>query len=219
MREKDEIDLLLDSALSTYADPGVHSGLEDRVLAAVAAARNAGERRRFLAVRSRWLPWAIAFPVVASLVLWVVVEKMKDAPPIQTEQARGQSIGAPAPADRLTSSSERHPSGAEAPFKAIRHAARLKPCPFKTLSAGLESCPTEATDVANQAPLPKLDVFPTPEPLTPQEQALAVIVAQTPAPELQALVAAQKQDEAPFPIAATHIPPLEPPDPGTNDRQ
>jgi hypothetical protein len=68
-------------------------------------------------------------------------------------------------------------------------------------------------------PLPKLDFFPTPQPLTPQEQALAVIATQTPAPELKALIDAQKADDRPFPIAASHIPPFEPPDEGANDRQ
>ena len=32
MPEKDDLDRLLDSALSTYADPGPESGLEERVL-------------------------------------------------------------------------------------------------------------------------------------------------------------------------------------------
>jgi len=69
---------------------------------------------------------------------------------------------------------------------------------------------------ANATPLPKLDVFPTPQPLTRQEQALAVFAIRTPALELQALIEARKQDDAPVSITAIDIQPLEPPDQGGN---
>src|SRR5450631_1222883 len=45
MPDKDDLDLLLDSALSTYADPGPRAGLEERVLSALNVAHIAGGSR------------------------------------------------------------------------------------------------------------------------------------------------------------------------------
>jgi hypothetical protein len=67
------------------------------------------------------------------------------------------------------------------------------------------------TGAATAAPLPKLDVFPTPQPLTPEEQVLAVFAAKAPLTERQALLDAQKQADAPLSIAALQIQPLDPP--------
>ena len=69
--------------------------------------------------------------------------------------------------------------------------------------------PQSATQLASLSPLPKLDVFPTPQPLTPEERAFVVLITQTPTPVRNALLAAQEQDDAPVHIAAIHIPPLE----------
>ena len=44
MREKDDLDLLIDSALATYADPGPDSGLEDRLLVGLSAVRTETHR-------------------------------------------------------------------------------------------------------------------------------------------------------------------------------
>jgi hypothetical protein len=74
--------------------------------------------------------------------------------------------------------------------------------------------PGEAT--ATPGSLPKLDVFPTLQPLTPEEQALANFAIHTPAPELQAFIEAQKNDDAPISISAIDIQPLDPPDQGGN---
>ncbi len=57
MREKDELDSLLDAALVTYADPGPDSGLEQRILARISAENFAASAP---APRRRWLPWGIA---------------------------------------------------------------------------------------------------------------------------------------------------------------
>jgi hypothetical protein len=73
-----------------------------------------------------------------------------------------------------------------------------------------------SAQAAKSAPLPKLDVFPTPQPLTPQEQALAVFAIHGPEPERKALAKAQQQIDAPLSIAAIHIPPVQSPDKGTN---
>jgi hypothetical protein len=64
--------------------------------------------------------------------------------------------------------------------------------------------------------LPKLNVFPTPQPLTPSEKALVTYIAHAPEAERNALVDAQKQMDAPLSIAAIDIQPLEPPEEGGN---
>jgi len=66
------------------------------------------------------------------------------------------------------------------------------------------------------AALPKLDVFPTPQPMTPQEKALVASTARASKPQLLALVTAQQNPEGPVTIAAIQIPPLEPIDQGNN---
>jgi hypothetical protein len=60
------------------------------------------------------------------------------------------------------------------------------------------------------APLPKLDVFPTPRPLSPEEQAMVRFVATTPPSEIQAMQKAQQQQDEPLHIAAIVIQPLKP---------
>ena len=121
MREKDDLDLLLDSALATYADPGPESGLEDRVLATLSAARSSGERRRlFGSPRRRWLPWAIAVPVVTCLLaLWLSIGRTVHAPTtqlaVQRERSTKPSLGAQE--SSRPSAVAMRPSGAKVPSR------------------------------------------------------------------------------------------------------
>lgn len=69
--------------------------------------------------------------------------------------------------------------------------------------------------------LPKRDIFPSPQPLSPAEQVLVDFAARAPKAERQAFVAAPKQAADQITIAAIDIPPiqipaLEPPKPGTH---
>lgn len=197
MREKDELDLLLDSALRTYADPGPDAGLEDRVLKALTAARAPEVRTTWIALRPRrhWLPWAFALPIaVCLLLLWLSTAKTIHAPSAPTEQAR-HTIPAPALSPAIAPEGSTHPSR--------RHAGR----------AMVSAPPPSNGLVANAVLRPKLDVFPTPQPMTAEERALSAVAVQTPLPLREALVEAQQNDE-PLHIAATHIPPLESPDQG-----
>jgi hypothetical protein len=191
MHEKDEIDLQLDSALSTYADPGPHSGLEDRVAAALRAVR-AGENSP-TPRRWRWLPWAIAVPVAACLLLlWFSTLKMRQLPWSQQQQVRETR---PAPI----------PSGT-GPSTAVRtHTSARVKRPIHMAQA------PSAVEISKAIPRPKLDVFPTPQPLTAEERALVQVVTQTPLPAREALVEAQSLDASPVRIAEIQIPPLEPP--------
>lgn len=189
MPEKDELDLLLDSALSTYADPGADSGLEQRVLAAIEVARHS-ERPRLFAKARRWLPCAIAIPIAAGLLLlWLSIPKSVHAP-ISTPQI-----------------AERHP----APQNIVSTSQPVQPPPntahrrHRSPSAIPPSAPDQ---VARSLPLPKLDVFPTPSPLSPEERALVTVAETGPPSQREALIESQQHPDAPLSIAALNIPPL-----------
>jgi hypothetical protein len=198
MREDDDLDLLLNSALSTYADPGVNYGLEQRILARVFSSGVSVEAAR--ARSRRWLPWTLALVAAACLFLIAVFSvPRKRSLPVNSgfqEHESQQPLVAGAP---IESPATAH----------LKTAQGGRP---STVNAHVR--PNQAE--ANSAPLPKLDVFPTPQPLTPQEQALAVFAIQAPALELQALIEAQKQDDAPLSITAIEIQPLDPPGQGGN---
>jgi len=220
MRETNPFDHELDAALATYADPGDESALAQRVLARLAAespsAEGGGafnprilppESTRALAPEGlaspisqrRWLPWAIALPVAACLLfLFLSAPKSPHPSPRTAEQSHPSQ-----PPSTLTAHT--------GPQPAPRPQSTKRPTP-----RAQAALPQPATLATNIVPLPKLDVFPTPHPLTPEEQALAVVAAQTPTPELQALANAQTQPGQLLNIATVHIPPLEPPNQGQN---
>jgi hypothetical protein len=188
----DELDLLLDSALATYADPGCNSGLENHVLSALAPAR-AATRARIAPHRRGWLPWAIAIPLAACLfLLWLFASQYAHAPTPPEEAHQTQ----PTPeSDIAASAPNRVP------------AAVTKPAFHKHHTTPVAQQPSQE-QTATATPLPKLDVFPTPQPLTSQEHSLIVAVRAS-EPVRAALVKAQKQDDTPIRIAAIRIPPLE----------
>lgn len=181
MRENDDLDLLLDSALKTYAESEARPSLEKRILARIAAEPS-------VAPRTRWLPWAIA--LAACLLLFVLFMSHQHREPNQTA---------------LTPSAPSSPLAAlpAAPHPAQVHNAR-------THSPLHSAQPIQLAD--RNVPLPKLDVFPTPQPLNAQERTLVVIATQTPVPLRKALVDAQSQPDAPLHIAEISIPPIEPND-------
>ena len=200
MPDKDDLDLLLDSALSTYADPGPDSGLEQRVLSRISADHPMQVRvgaQSALAPRRRWLPWAIALPVAACLILFLVLAHQPANSPSRNAQEAHVSGLAPVSA-----------SPAKSPPPAAHNAAQNRRSAFRTSSPS-------AVLSANRL-LPKREVFPSPQPLTPQEQAFAIFAFQGPEPDRKALAEAQQQIDAPLSIAAIHIPPIQSPDQGAN---
>src|SRR5271167_2041306 len=67
-----EFDLLLRSALETYADSGPDSGLAERVLARIAIEGEGDRIRR--SKRSGWtIRWAIALPLAACLIIAIML--------------------------------------------------------------------------------------------------------------------------------------------------
>ncbi len=175
----DQLDRVLDPALATYADPGPDSGLEARILK-----RLAEEGAR--APHRRWLAWAIALPAVAGVLLLAVLFRPGAHPVSAPQQAQVSRRTAPKsrPTNRLVLGSAPVHRG-RIPLRARRPHAQV-----------LE---------ASSAPLPKLDVFPTPEPVTPAEGALARCVARMPRAQQQALAESQEQQ---FPLTAATIPTL-----------
>jgi hypothetical protein len=186
-----QLDLLLRSALATYAEPASDSDLVNRILVRVSAESGPAPARR-------WLPWAIALPVAAGLLALAFLfgSGQMHMPARDQNQAHISS--------RLpNATAQAHPS-ATLNSSEVRRAKSLVARPRPVLAA------------AKPAPMPKLDVFPTPQPPTPEERALADVATQTPKPELQALVEAQSQAGAPLSIDPIQIQPLNPPDHGGN---
>ena len=182
MREHDDLDLLLDSALKSYAESDASPNLEQSVLARIAAEPSN-------APRPRWIPSAIALPLAACLLLFALFMSRKThfEPTAHVSQAPSLPLEAPPAAP--------HPGDVHH-TQARSHLKSARP----TQLAGLHVSP------------PKLDVFPTPQPLTAEERTLAAIANETPVPVRKALVEAQSQAIAPLHIAAIRIPPIQPPD-------
>lgn len=202
----DELDRLLDSALATYADPGPDAGLEGRVLASLAIAQERRERRGFPVRTRTWLPWTIALPVAASLLVWIGMNTTPHAPLQSSEPPQETSKNAPMTTTQPDAGEEKHPSWAKPHSAGAKQSPQLKSCPIKAEDAG--PCSSGRREVATIAPLPKLDMFPTPRPLTPEERVLVTVARDGSEAEREALVAPPPQSDVPLNIAALNIPPL-----------
>jgi hypothetical protein len=198
MHESDHLDRLVDSSLSSYGDPGAdtgtESGLAERILARVS--REQRSDRSAPRWHSRFLLWA-ALPAAACLLLTFLL--LKTAGPGTPHQSASLPQAASAK------------SGSKAPKVADGAHAEELPTAAKHHT---HTPPTIA--VSKSAAPPKLDVFPLPHPLSPEEQALYAFATQVPEEQRQAVLAAQKNDDAPLNVAALHIQPLEITDTGKN---
>lgn len=186
MPEPDEIDRLIDSAVRDYAEP--RTGLEQRMLARISG--QVGRSGRW-----RWLFAAIAIPVIAALILLIYLVP-KNPGPQPGQIAYTPAI--PPPAPLITA-----------------------PAPRAVPRSGSSHRIQHNDQVANRASnnsisRPKLDVFPTPQPLTTEEQALARFITQAPEADRKALVAAQQRIDEPLNITAIRIPPLQSPEGNQN---
>lgn len=188
---RDELDRLLDSVLATYADPGPDSGLASRILSRLAAEAGPAPRRR-------WLPWVIALPAAAVLLLFILLS--------------GPETNHRAVAPKQARVSQQPPA---APQAANRPAPSAAPIRRAGTPLG-KPRPRRAALAAHWAPLPKLDFFPTPQPLSPEEQALVEFAAHASKSDRESLLKAKEQADAPLRIAAIEIKPLEPPASGAN---
>jgi len=167
------------------------SGLEQRALARISAGRTHAPRRGRMV-------WAALLTAAACLLLFLVL-------------TRARLMHAPERNARNTSILQQLPK--ETVHVAPRALQRRSALPHHVQPEGA------AGFVADR--LPKRDVFPSPQPLSPGEQVLVDFAARAPKAEREAFVDAQKQADEPTAIAAIRIlplqiPPLEPPRPGAN---
>ncbi|MBZ5619471.1 MAG: hypothetical protein LAQ69_12220 [Acidobacteriia bacterium] len=171
--QPDELDKLLDEALASYSSEEPRPGLEQRVLGRV---RAAGTQRRF-----GWWRWAVAIPVLASLLVVAITHRVK---PQATIAERTISTAQP-PATTDAASAE-EPQAA-APRR--RHRVVTRP-------------------VVARSPLPRLSVFPRPSALSPEERALVDLVARFPDQAREVLIEADQRSAEPIEIRKIQIPPL-----------
>lgn len=194
-----EFDLLLRSSLETYADPGSDSGLAERVLARVAAEGESGRTSRTIQTR-RMIRWAIALPVAACLIVAIILLASK--PLHNSADSTNQARVAPPESTNAGSNG----STASLPAVPARHG----------VVSHLQRHFSHAAFTMSATRLPKLDVFPTPKPLTPAEKALVAYVGRAPQAERESLVEDEQRMNAPLTIEALEIKPLEPTEPQGN---
>jgi len=184
--KSDDLDVLLDAALATYANPEPSPGLTAQILA---AARANAPQRQF-----RWMLWGI--PAIAALLALVILLPARrihhDPLPSTVQVSRGTSTS-PVTAPRLSVKTN-----------SARQVPRLR------------ATATVRAAIPASEPLPKQQVFPTPTPLSPEEQALGAAISRNPqavARQIaQSATQSPEQPIEPLHIAEIHIPPLNPPD-------
>lgn len=191
--QSDDLDKLLQEGLESYCDAEPLAGLEERVL------RHVRDRRTVL--RWTWFGWAAA-TACTCLVLMVVFELARDGYR-QAGSLRSTIATAPLSSeprvDRGTAAEKATPHlsnevAANVPERQVVHAHSAR----AMVSLARKAKPEE---------LPKLEVFPTPHPLSPEERALVEFVNQHPKEAAQ-LVDAERRSSEPIQIAAIHIEPL-----------
>jgi hypothetical protein len=145
----DELDRVLDAALAKYAAVEPRTGLEERVLANLRSAAPLAN--------GAWWRWGLATALAAVLLIVITLAWRSRAP------------SHPAIADHPIST-EHHDAGPEK--NVAHHDANAIPRPRQARRThALVPAPVVAA-------VPKLDQFPSPHPMSEQEQILASYVAQ-----------------------------------------
>jgi hypothetical protein len=177
-----QLDARIDAALRTYADPG--EAPEARIIL-VRLMERVHERE----VRSRKIwNWLIPAAACAAVILIAAALWIHRSPRVLPQQ----------PPIAWTPLS---PAGNPAPSAPTSgEAARLAHSPKQVR---VRAVPPKSK------PLPKLDVFPTPRPLTPEEEQLVAFVRQAPPTAKQEVVTAQQHIADPLQIAELIIRPLD----------
>ena len=166
-KKQDELDSILDTALAKYTATEPRPGLEDRVLAHLRADRTP------IPVHAWWL-WSVAAVLAVVIVAGAVVWRSgKPSLPVVPDHST-QMQGTQEPAKRIASNGERG---------AVRS---VEPGPARNKTGHHSHLPVEI------ALPPKLDQFPSPQPLSEQEIALARYAHQFPQ---EATLVAQAQVE------------------------
>jgi hypothetical protein len=149
MRDRHELDALLNRALETYGEP--RGGIEQRVLAGVAA-----EQTERAALWRRSFAWGLAVTLVASAALYVATPGAR--------QPGGSAAPRP-PAQATVAAPQLKRPGVKTPDAGTK--------PRMNVASG--HTPSRTAIVTE----PTLDVFPSPRPLGPQEHALLALAQQS----------------------------------------
>jgi hypothetical protein len=162
-----ELDSVLDAALGKYAAVEPRAGLEERVLASLRAERTRVADRGWW----RWR-WAGALATVVAVAVALAWKSGKQSPPIV---AKSTSVTMQSPVGLGTHVASGDGDAPRLQGHSVRYAARH---PLRAQSAA--------------AAIPRLDVFPSPQPLSEQEKIMASYVAEY--PEHAALIARARMD-------------------------
>ena len=181
-RKQDELDRALDAALAKYAAVEPRAGLEDRVLANLQAERAQVPDRA-------WWQWGVAGALAAVVVIALALAWRSGKPsrPVVARHSPAMTEAAKDPARLVASNSgagsnKRHPQAStEARRRTANHVRQ------ETIVA--------ANSNFNQPKLdqPKLDQFPSRQPLSEQEKLLQSYVAEYPE---KAVLIARARSEA-----------------------
>jgi hypothetical protein len=194
MQDREDLDLQLDAALASYADPEQNSHLAAQILTAIAPARPVVPPRRG---RQR----AVGIPAFAALLL-AAFFPLRHFPTHRHAESTA-TASAPKIANEIASRTVPTQPNQVAASRPLQKAAKARRARIQLQVD--ETC------------LPKREVFPTPTPLTPQEQALAALVNRNPGDISQSIAKTEQQQPIePLRIAAIHIPPLNLPENGEN---
>jgi hypothetical protein len=192
MPERDELDRLIDSELARYAEP--RTGLEQRVLASVDAASSA--RSPFFRA---WQRWALAAAIAAAVVLSIAIPDFIYRKTSTTTAHVAIPEHAPAArAKEITSESE----------------VQFRPVPKVANTTHHIARASKPNHIAEKTTRPRLDIFPAPHPLSPEEQALVAIATARSDSARESLMASQRAMNAPLQISAIEIPPITMPNEG-----
>jgi hypothetical protein len=187
-----ELERLIRTSIASYGEPARDSELTRRILAQIAT-----EPPRLATLRL--LRWAVALPIAACLFVAFAFFELRvvHAPGNLADRAH---VVAPPTNDSPVGLAQTPP-----------HQSPREKRPTMTRSGTKRQLDTVG---ANAEPLPKLDVFPTPQPLTPAERALVAFASRAPAAERESLIDAQQQPNTPLTIAAIKIQPIDLPELG-----
>ena len=180
--DRDELDHLIDGALSGYSSADPMEGLEDRVL-----------HRVHVAGAARRGPWpyrlGFALPALAALMFAGIALRMWWNPQSPaTNAARSAAVFKP---------SSTAPGPQLGPARALQVATSKR-----RIGTGQEhSAPARS--------LPKEEYFPTPVPITDEERALVAWVGRAPMEAKQAFADLRKRSDEPIAIQPIQIPPLQ----------
>jgi hypothetical protein len=192
----DDLDKMIDAALATYGDPGTDNGLEERMLRGVRKRVTNQSAPHLL----RWLAWSAALAVAACVLALVFFSSRPTMRPVNNGHQAGTKEQ-PQTTDAVIATAPMPAAGDRAAGRAGNAVA-------------IHTTPLVSAETSTAQPLPKLDVFPTPEPADEKVQALAFFVRAAPASEVKELLAKQDQADAPLAFNELEIPPLEPLDEG-----